>query len=174
MRIKMIQIIGLVMLLSWMPNLVTVGQTTRIYIVRHAEKNMQNPSDTDPPLSKLGHERANDLRDLLKEVHLDAIFSTNTIRTEETARPVAKYYKLKLQEYEAKSINALVEKIHKYYTGENILVVGHSNTVRPTIQALGGTPSVTTSIPDTVYNLLYIVTIDASGTVEVEEKTYGK
>jgi 2,3-bisphosphoglycerate-dependent phosphoglycerate mutase len=173
MKIKMFRVIGLVLMLAWMPNFYSIAQTTTVYIVRHAEKYSMDASDPNPPLSDAGKQRVKDLGKTLQGVKFAAVFTTNTIRTEETAKPLARENKVVIQNYDPKNLAALAENIKKNYLGKYVLVVGHSNTVRPTINALGGETS-GTMIPDSVYNLLYKVTIDAAGKAKVSEHTYGK
>ena len=61
--------------------------STNIYIVRHAEKSIV-PAD-DPHLLPEGIQRAEALKDFLKNKNIGYIFSTNTNRTVETATPLS-------------------------------------------------------------------------------------
>ena len=173
MQIKLLQIIGLIVCLSWMPGMYSFGQTTTVYIVRHAEKYTMDTTNKNPPLSNAGKKRVKALEKRLKGIPLAAVFSTATIRTEETAGPLALGNGVDVQHYDAKNLSALAEKIKTTYSGKNVLVVGHSNTVRPMVNALGGMTTMDV-IPDYVYNLIYTVTIDAAGKVDVVQGTYGK
>jgi 2,3-bisphosphoglycerate-dependent phosphoglycerate mutase len=168
-----LQIIGLIVCLSWMPGMYSLGQTTTVYIVRHAEKYTMDTTNKNPPLSNAGKKRVKALEKRLKGIPLAAVFSTATIRTEETAGPLALGNGVDVQHYDAKNLPALIEKIKTTYAGKNVLVVGHSNTVRPTVNALGGITTMDL-IPDYVYNLIYTVMIDAAGKVDVVQGTYGK
>ncbi|TAF68679.1 MAG: histidine phosphatase family protein, partial [Flavobacterium sp.] len=62
------------------------GQTTTIYLIRHAEKvdNSKNPD-----LSKAGLERAEHWKTVLTQVPLKAVYSTDYLRTVQTATPTA-------------------------------------------------------------------------------------
>ena len=62
------------------------GQTTTIYLIRHAEKvdNSKNPD-----LSKVGLERAEHWKTILSQVPLKAVYSTDFLRTVQTATPTA-------------------------------------------------------------------------------------
>ncbi len=173
MRIKLFHVIAFSLLLSFLPGMYSIGQNTTVYIVRHAEKYMKDSTDKNPPLSKDGKKRVKALQKRLKNVPLSAVFSTNTIRTQETGRPLASSNKIGIQSYDAKDLKALAEKIKSTYAGKNVLVVGHSNTLLPTVQSFG-IMTVMSMIPDSVYNLLFIVTIDPSGKAEMVQETYGK
>ena len=150
-----------------------IGQTTTVYIVRHAEKYLKDTTDKNPPLSKEGKKRVKALEKKLKGVKLDAVFSTNTIRTQETAKPLASSNKLDIQNYDARELKALAEKIKTNYAGKNVLVVGHSNTLLPTVNALGAI-TIMAMIPDNVYDLFFRLTIDSAGKAELVQETYGK
>src|SRR5687767_7346778 len=60
---------------------------TVVYVVRHAEKATNSP--TDPDLSAAGQLRAVALKDTLSKVILSAIYTTNYKRTQQTATPTA-------------------------------------------------------------------------------------
>ena len=171
MRFRIIQVLVLFLFLA--PGIHSLGQATNVFIVRHAEKNMTDTSNHNPPLSKEGEKRAKDLKKKLRDIKLDAIFSTNTIRTESTAKPTAEAKKLTIQTYDARNLKALAEEIKTKYAGKNVLVVGHSNTLLPTVQALGGI-TIMSTVPDNVYDLFFKVSIDATGKVDVMQEIYGK
>ena len=173
MRTRFFKLIVFTLFVSLLPGMYSIGQTTKVYIVRHAEKNMKDTTDKNPPLSKEGNKRVKALQKKLKGVKLAAVFSTNTIRTMSTASPLAKSNKLTVQNYDPKNLKALTDKIKTEYAGKNILVVGHSNTLLPTVQSFG-VMTVMAMIPDNVYNLFFTVTIDASGKAEMKQETYGK
>ncbi len=173
MRVKLFQILAFAVIFSFFPGMYSVAQNTTVFIVRHAEKYIKDSTDKNPPLSKEGRKRVKALEKKLKSVQLAAVFSTHTIRTEETGRPLASANKIAIQNYDAKNLKALAEKIKTEYAGKNVLVVGHSNTVLPTVNALGGI-TIMAMIPDNVYNLFYKVTIDAAGKAVVMQEVYGK
>jgi phosphohistidine phosphatase SixA len=173
MRIRLFQIFSIALFFSILPGMNASGQTTTVFIVRHAEKYVKDSTDKNPPLSKEGKKRVKALEKKLKTVQLAAVFSTHTIRTEETGRSLARANKIAIQNYDARDLKSLAEKIKTEYAGKNVLVVGHSNTVLPTVNALGGI-TIMAMIPDNVYNLFFKVTIDTSGKAEVMQQVYGK
>jgi len=59
---------------------------TTYYLVRHAEKTAEKP---DPGLTETGQQRAQDLAVHLKDVKLIKIYSSDYIRTRDTAAPIA-------------------------------------------------------------------------------------
>ena len=139
------------------------GITTTIYVVRHAEKDL-TPNLPDPLLTPAGQQRALALRDSLRRRRpLDAIFSTATTRTRATAEPLAQALGLTIQPYDARQLPALVARIRRDYAGQKVLVVGHSNTILETVQALGAARPVPT-IGDDEYDYLLEVKVPKDST----------
>jgi phosphohistidine phosphatase SixA len=123
------------------------SQVTTVVIVRHAER-------SNGTLTEIGEKRAETLARLLSKVGVTAIFSTNYTRTIETANNTAERLGIPILFYT--SIEGVADLIKSEYTGKVVLVVGHSNTVTQTVEALG-----VSSVPqfDGRYDNLYIVTI---------------
>lgn len=147
------------------------AQTTTVYLVRHAEKDLSDVNTKDPNLNGLGLQRAVDLEKILADQHIAAIFSSNYKRTLQTAAPLAQKMKLEPIIYDPSETKLLAEKILREYKGKTVLIVGHSNTILPQTKALGGYPSFT-EIQDTDYRNLIKVTIKGSD-IKTEELKYG-
>ncbi|MCB2376839.1 histidine phosphatase family protein [Hymenobacter sp. BT635] len=144
---------------------------TTVYIVRHAEKD-PTPGLADPALTPAGEQRAQALREKLGREPIVAIFTTNTIRTRTTAAPLATALNLTPQVYDARQLGPLVERIKAEYAGKKVLVVGHSNTILETVEALGAPRPVPTVADDEFSNLLE-VTLPATGTATAKAQPYG-
>ena len=99
-------------------------QTTTIFLVRHAEKD----KGRNPPLTTAGQERAQHLAEILAKENLDAIYSTNYLRTQQTAQPTAAAQGLAIQDYDPGDLPAFAEQLLRGPAGRRILIVGHSNT----------------------------------------------
>jgi len=103
-----------------------------VVVVRHAEKLADGD---DPALSDPGRARAQRLADLLRAEPLVAVYSTDTQRTRQTAKPSADAHGLAVTIYEPRmppaEFVAWLEQTHPHGT---VLVVGHSNTA-PAIAA---------------------------------------
>jgi 2,3-bisphosphoglycerate-dependent phosphoglycerate mutase len=136
-----------------------------VFVVRHAERAdtgaMKMQAQVDPPLSAAGEERAAMLAGMLGDSGIRAIYVTEFRRTQDTARPLAAKLGLKAQSIPSKNTPELAAKLHQDHADDIVLVVGHSNTVSPLIQALGG-PAVT--IADDEYDNLFIV-VPGTGTL---------
>lgn len=134
------------------------AEPSMIYLVRHGEKQL---TDKDPALNAAGVVRANNLATTLERAGIRTIFSTPTLRTRQTAEPLARRSGLEVQTYDATTPKALVEKV-KSLNGA-VLVVGHSNTLPELVRLFGGVPG--TDIADNEYDRLYQLNAGPCGAV---------
>lgn len=107
-------------------------------MVRHAEKEIVQPENKNPNLSQEGILRSEKLAQLLKNQKISEIYSTDYLRTLQTAKPLAQLINKTPKIYNPKSPEVLVNTVLQNNTGENVLIVGHSNTIIPLIKAFGG------------------------------------
>lgn len=126
--------------------------SAKIFIVRHAEKS--SVSKTDPPLTPEGEKRAMDLARALKGKKIKHIYSTQTTRTVSTAKPLSEALSIPIDLYAHDTMPKFLYRVLE--SGENALVVGHSNTVLKMIEELDLHPS-KKEIPDTEYDNLFVV-----------------
>ncbi len=101
---------------------VQAADIQQLYLVRHAAK---ADSSKDPVLSACGQAQAAALATLLQDVPLPLLYHSGYQRTKQTAAASLKEGR-QLQQYDAKDLPALAKVLQS--TGENALVVGHSNT----------------------------------------------
>lgn len=134
-----------------------MAQPSMIYLVRHGEKAAGN----DPELTPQGRLRAQNIATTLHRSGIQAIFSTPTVRTLQTAQPLAERLKLPVQQYAAETPKVLANKV-KSLRGA-VLVVGHSNTLSELVTLFGGAPG--TEIADDEYDRLYQLIDGADGKV---------
>ena len=106
---------------------------TVVYIVRHAEKTGEQ---RDADLSATGRVRAEVLAWMLRDVHLDAVLSTDVPRTLSTVKPTATAKGLVVSKYKPKT-GELTRRIRNEYGGKTVLVCGHSNTIPNVLKELG-------------------------------------
>jgi phosphohistidine phosphatase SixA len=132
-------------------------ESSMIFLVRHAEKLADGE---DPGLSTAGMQRAEKLAVLLDDAEITGIYSTDYIRTRDTAAPLARAEDLEIKLYDPSKPEQLIDLLSNK-TGR-YLVVGHSNTTPDLVKRLGGTPGPAID-EKTEYNRLYIVTRDDSG-----------
>jgi broad specificity phosphatase PhoE len=145
------------------------------YVVRHAEKasagggtTMSSPNN--PPLSAPGEQRAQALRETLKDSKIEYIFSTNTTRTMTTAEPLRNLKGLTTENYGPMPDSAFIQKLKGLK--KNVLIVGHSNTVDDIVNGLTGTKTIPGDLQDSEYSNLFVVTYKGKK-VRFERRTYG-
>ena len=104
----------------------TSDKTTTYYLIRHAEKDRTNNTNKNPNLNSDGVIRAEKWAKNFENIKLDAVYSTDYNRTQQTAAPTAKSKGLIVQSYNpSKMYDSIFKKNTK---GKTVLVVGHSNT----------------------------------------------
>jgi len=129
--------------------------TTNYYVVRHAEKAGQGAGmSSDVPLSEAGLQRAKALEAKLHAVNIKKIYSTNTIRTTSTAKPLSDLTKVRIELYDARD-TGFINRL-KALNKKNILIVGHSNTVDDVVNGLMG-EKVLSDLADPEYGDVFIV-----------------
>ena len=146
--------------------------TTTVFLVRHAEK-AGDPSERDPVLSDAGFARAQTLAHMLSEVGISAIYSTPYIRTQETVRPLANRLglEMKVTPVSRTLIEDMAVILRHEHPGEVVLVVGHSNTIPPLVNALGAGRY--ENLSEEEYDDLFMVSLRADGTASVLRLHYG-
>jgi broad specificity phosphatase PhoE len=144
-----------------------LAQSTTVYIVRHAEKDMSDPNTKDPRLTGEGLQRAQALSTTLEKEEMAAIFSTKYIRNLQTAEPISKRTRKKILIYDPTNMTDLVTTVKNQYSGKTVLIVGHSNTVLPMVRAFGGN-TIVGEIKDTDYRYLFKVVISGEKTTTTE------
>lgn len=137
-----------------------------IYIVRHAEKQLVG---NDPELAYVGNVRALKLAQILEKEEIKHVFSTDYIRTRNTAKPTADKAGVEIEIYDPNNHDALVEELRK--REGNILVVGHSNTVSQLANYFVGDGEKFPDLTDLEYDFIYVLTLEKNGS-NVERKVY--
>jgi broad specificity phosphatase PhoE len=128
------------------------------YIVRHAERATQGAGmSSDVPLSETGQQRAQALKYQLQNAKVDEIFSTNTLRTRSTVKPLADTLQKTIQIYGPRPDSAFIANLRS--KRKNIVIVGHSNTVDDIANGLAGKTVIPADLPETQYGDLFIVTV---------------
>jgi 2,3-bisphosphoglycerate-dependent phosphoglycerate mutase len=105
----------------------------RIFLMRHAEKAVDGTKD--PVLSRKGMTMASRLDSLLRDTKVNAVFSTLYKRTKMTANAVAVRNGVTIREYDPSKVKLLLDQIEQEHL-ENVVVIGHGNTVPDFINTL--------------------------------------
>ena len=148
---------------------------TTVVVVRHAEKNTDDPRD--PSLSVTGQQRAIALQAVLKDAGITDIYATQYKRTRQTAEPLAQQLGISIVERPVNAENSatyardLAHEILTRSVGKGVLVVGHSNTVPDIVRALSGTT--VPAITDPEYDHIFVVTVPASGSPRLMQLRFG-
>ncbi|MEN9349039.1 MAG: hypothetical protein RL372_17 [Bacteroidota bacterium] len=149
--------------------IIVAAQKTTVWIVRHAEKDTSFVSRTNPDLTPTGQQRAQDLAAYLKSENIVKIFSTDTKRTKQTAN----YVNAPLEVYSPKNLTDFFDLITQNASGKSVLIVGHSNTVLETIEALGCKRPLP-FLTDDDYDYIFKVELEASKPAVVSFFHYGQ
>ncbi len=104
------------------------------YLIRHAEKVRVDPENKDPELNEAGQKRAIVWQEYFADLEIDKIFSTNYKRTLQTVLPFSNSSELEINIYYPSSIN--YEEFLETTSGDNVLIVGHSNTIPSFVNGL--------------------------------------
>lgn len=134
-------------------------------LVRHAEKDVT--AGKDPPLTTIGEARAQRLAASLADQPLDAIYSSPTRRTRQTAAPVARAKAQEVIAYDPADAAAFARRLRAEHPAGTVLVIGHSDTLPPLARALCGC-----TVPDMderSYGIRYTVHFDADGQATLRE-----
>ncbi|MCB0640759.1 MAG: histidine phosphatase family protein [Phaeodactylibacter sp.] len=149
-------------------------QQTTIFFVRHAEKTGSGLTDT---LSTAGFERAEKLAFILQDVHLDAVYATEYLRTQQTGAATASDQGLSVTQYTASSdaavIEAFLDQVLDDHSGGNVLIVGHSNTVPLLVNALLNNPTFSTIAESEFSNLFVLDVLNKGPQVKLKHLHYG-
>lgn len=126
---------------------------TVVFLVRHAERAEDGTSD--PPISEVGQDRARLLAQMLRDVHLTHVHTTDFRRTRATGGPTAEASGLEMALYDPDDLDGFADRLRA--TPGRHLVLGHSNTTPQLVEALGGDPH--GDIDELEYDRLYVMTL---------------
>lgn len=153
-------ILCLLLVLVVAPVSAEVDSITTFYLVRHAKK---ETGSQDPNLTNDGHLRAHGWIEYFRKTPLDAVYSTETRRTRQTARPLAETNHLPIRPYafDDSDPSGWAEELLSQHRGQTVFIVGHSNTVPEMASALSGESTRPLSHDD--YDDLFVVTVYHQG-----------
>lgn len=134
-------------------NSIHAQETTTIYMIRHAEK---ADASKDTELSEAGKARADRWKSYFTDKRIKAVYSTPYKRTMSTGRPVAEANRIEIATYNPSDID--LKALARKHPGENILIIGHSNTLPKHINKLL-LKNVYTDIDENEFGTLYSITI---------------
>jgi broad specificity phosphatase PhoE len=107
-----------------------------IFVSRHADREAPEP---DPPLTAKGRCQAEALAGLLADAKIKHIYTTELIRTQQTAAPTARLSGVTPVVVAQTDFDGLIAHVRATAkAGESTLVVGHRGTVPRIVKALSG------------------------------------
>jgi broad specificity phosphatase PhoE len=143
---------------------------TTVILIRHGEREEPRPTNNDPHLSPAGQLRARTLVRVLGQAKISAIYTSEFIRTNEMAQPLAT--RLGLSPIKLAQLLDIKDSILSNQAGKRVLVIGHSDTVPELIKLLGGGGS--HEIADPQFDNMFFVTILDIDKATVTRLKYGE
>jgi 2,3-bisphosphoglycerate-dependent phosphoglycerate mutase len=144
-----------------------------VILVRHAEREaLLTP---DPQLSDAGRLRALALVAATREAGIQAIITTQFVRTGATIEPLAITLGITpeiVPDTNAQHANEVAEVILRKHAGQTVLVVGHGHTIPPIMRALG----VAEALPrlcENQYDLIFFISVAPPNPTRVVRARYG-
>jgi 2,3-bisphosphoglycerate-dependent phosphoglycerate mutase len=142
---------------------------TTFILFRHAEK--VTDGTKDPDLTEAGKKRAESLVKLLASTKIDAVYSTNFKRTQNTVAPLAQAHSLSILNYDGSKMDEIDNMLTKF-NGGTIVLSGHSNTTPAIVNYLTGHKDEFNAFDDADYGNLIIVSVLRKGEAKVSWLRY--
>jgi 2,3-bisphosphoglycerate-dependent phosphoglycerate mutase len=144
-----------------------VAQEKTILLVRHAEK---VDDSQDPELSPQGKERAQRLVKAVGKYKPGGFYSTDYKRTRDTLTPLAAKREKKVEIYDPRKPQELIDTIMKSKT-KRFVVSGHSNTI-PGLANLIAKKDVFKNLSDAEYSVIWLVRLKDGKVTKLELLDY--
>ena len=145
----------------------SVAQEKVILLVRHAEKVDESQ---DPDLSAQGKERAQRLVKAVGKYKPGGFYSTDYKRTRDTLAPLALKREKKIEIYDPRKPQELIDTIMKSKT-KRFVVSGHSNTI-PGLANLIAKKDVFKNLNDSEYSVIWLVRLKDGKVTKLELLDY--
>ena len=145
----------------------TAAQEKTILLVRHAEK---IDDSQDPELSPQGKERAQRLVKTIGKYKPGGFFSTDFKRTRDTLVPLAAKREKKIEIYDPRKPQELIDTIMKSKT-KRFVISGHSNTI-PGLANLIAKKEVFRNLNDSEHSVIWLVRLKDGKVTRLELLDY--
>ncbi|MBS9463075.1 histidine phosphatase family protein [Flagellimonas sp. 389] len=132
------------------------------YFIRHSEKDRTDPENKNPELNQDGLGRAIRWAEVFDPIQIDAIYSTNLLRTEMTAAPTSVKKDIEIKYYDPSTLE--INAFKSSNEGLNVLVVGHSNTTPDFVNKMLGSEKYNQMEDDDNSSLFIVRIIDSVAT----------
>ncbi|RYH09601.1 histidine phosphatase family protein [Tropicimonas sp. IMCC6043] len=111
-----------------------------VYLIRHCEKEL---SEDDPALTPEGRQRAANWAEMLQHVGLDAVITSNALRTRETGGIIADALGLDVTALPGGDTAGLLDVLEFDHEEDSVLIVAHAETIPGILESLGVMEDVT-------------------------------
>jgi len=155
---------------------------TTVMLIRHAEKSESPPND--PPLSRAGQARAQQLVHVAGDAGVTAVFATQFLRTQQTVQPIATRLGLTVRQVDSADVHGLIQQLVTMHSGATVLVAGHSDTLPQIVVGLRADPLCPSVfplnpanqclIPESQFDNILVVTMPRFGPARVLRLKYGE
>lgn len=143
---------GLVVMLSASPIAQAFAQVA-VYVIRHGEK---ESSGADPALTEAGRDRAAAWAEMLRPSALKIVLTSDAKRTQETGGIIAGSLGIPHKALPLQDVAGLADLIEFDHDEDNVLIVGHAETIPGILSSLGSPTAVAIS-QDDFANLFVLV-----------------
>jgi phosphohistidine phosphatase SixA len=140
-----------------------------ILVLRHADRELDPADDLTPA----GQERAELLARMLGDSGISVAYHSGAVRARRTLEPLERRLggALTLEEVGSGDVQDTVAAVRSRPADAVIAVVGHSNTVGPIVEGLGGGP--VGPMGPGEFDKLFVLFADPTGTVTLLKLRYG-
>ena len=140
-----------------------------VFVLRHADR---QPDPIDD-LSPSGWERAELLARMLAESGVSVAYHSEAVRARQTLQPLERElgHALSVEGIASGDVGETVRAVKSRSPDAVIVVVGHSNTVGPIVEELGGGPVEPIGLNE--FDRLFVLFIDLAGTAILTRLRYG-
>jgi broad specificity phosphatase PhoE len=141
-----------------------------VVLVRHAEKN-EHPPGGDAGLDTKGLLRARELARVFEGAGVRAVYTSQYGRARLTGEPLARAIGDSVRVYDANRLEDLAKRVRAEGKGGTVVIVGHGDTIQPTIEALVGTTlDAKEAAP---YDRMWILTLGPGASWKLVRLRYG-
>jgi broad specificity phosphatase PhoE len=164
---------GLLLLLALaaVPQDLPVTGPATLFLVRHAERAGGSPDD---PITKFGEERAALLSRTLGEAGVRKIIVSETLRSRQTAEPLAAALKQKPIVIKRGALAEVVAELRKSVGNGSIVAVRHADEIPALVEALAGPPLKVPAYGDQEYDRLLVLTLIQGRAINVRTLRFGR
>jgi phosphohistidine phosphatase SixA len=140
-----------------------------VFVLRHTDR---QPDPIDD-LSPSGQERAELLARMLAESGVSVAYHSGAMRARRTLEPLERElgHALIVEGIASGNVDETVRAVKSRSADAVVAVVGHSNTVGPIVEGLGGGPI--GPIGPNEFDRLFVLFIDLAGTATLARLRYG-